>query len=128
MPFASPGISTPVISAGVSPGLALGVGGARSDQDHGADEEGAPKQGPGEAAGQRVRAGWCAASSELVRAVASADKMARPSATPTWKEAVMSAPARPALSGGTPALPAISARLRRAVTEGDLDAGADSAP
>ncbi len=48
-----------------------------------------------------------AASSEAVRAVATAEKIASPSAAPTWVDAVTSAPASPASDGGTPALAAV---------------------
>jgi hypothetical protein len=49
----------------------------------------------------------CAASSEFVREVASAEKIASPSAAPTWVDALTSAPARPASDGGTPAFAAV---------------------
>ncbi len=48
-----------------------------------------------------------AASSAVVRAVATAEKIASPSPAPTWVDAVTSAPASPASDGGTPALAAV---------------------
>src|SRR5580693_7205212 len=48
-----------------------------------------------------------AASSDEVCAVATAEKIASPSAAPTWVDAVTSAPANPASEGGTPALAAV---------------------
>jgi hypothetical protein len=54
-----------------------------------------------------VARGVPAARSEFVRAVATADKIASPSAPPTWKDALMSALARPACDAGTPALAAV---------------------
>jgi hypothetical protein len=45
----------------------------------------------------------------LVREVAMAEKIANPRAAPSWKETLINETARPALSGGTPALAAASA-------------------
>jgi len=51
--------------------------------------------------------GWvCVASRWLVRTVARETKIASPSAAPSWKEAVISDAASPALSAGTPPLAA----------------------
>src|ERR1700730_14305741 len=52
------------------------------------------------------RATW-RTSRWLVREVAMAEKTANPRAAPSWKEALTKEAARPALSGGTPALAAV---------------------
>jgi ABC-2 type transport system permease protein len=57
---------------------------------------------------ERATAGVaCPASSDRVRAVATADSTASPSAAPTWKDALIRALASPASDGGTPALAAV---------------------
>ena len=58
--------------------------------------------------------GACAASSALVRAVAMAEKIARPRAVPSCWEAFSRPAASPALSAGTPALAAVVTETRTA--------------
>lgn len=76
-------------------GFAAGVGGAQRDGSGCHEAEGADEQGPLEPGGECLR-GRCAASRWLVRLVAIPLNTARPSADPSWKEAVIRAAANPA--------------------------------
>ena len=61
----------------------------------------------------------CTASRCVVRAVAMAEKMARPSAPPIHCDALNSAAASPAVCGGTPALAAVVAATNSAPSPTD---------
>ena len=76
--------------------FATGVEGARHDGSGCHEAEGADEQGPLESGGQCLRGGVWTASRWLVRLVAIPLNTARPSADPSWKDAVIRAAANPA--------------------------------
>src|ERR1700730_1258127 len=65
------------------------------------------------------RATWRAAR-WLVREVAMAEEIANPRAAPSWEEAWIKEAARPALSGGTPALAAVWTATNTAPSPTDM--------